>query len=48
MLKNKIKGIFITLQGETISSKYVSLLCNVKESRVIKIMQKLEDEDFIK
>jgi len=48
MLRNKIKGLFLTLSKETLSSEFIAYICNVKESRVIKIMQKLEDEDFIK
>ena len=48
MLKRKIKGIFITLKVELVSSEYVSLLCNEDIKKVEKIMLQLEKEGFLK
>jgi transcription initiation factor IIE alpha subunit len=48
MLKNKVKGIFKTLQGETISSEYIAKLTNTNIAKIEKILVILEKEKFIK
>ena len=47
MLKKKIKGIFLTLNGESVKISYICTLTNSSESEVLKIIKQLEKENFI-
>ena len=48
MLKNKIKGIFLSLAGESIKISYICALVNESEDKVMKIINQLEKDKFIK
>jgi len=48
MLKNKVKGIFLSLAGESIKISYICTLVNESEAKVMKIINELEKEGFIK
>jgi len=48
MLKKKVKGIFLSLPKETISSEYIAELTNTNINKIEKILVNLEKEKFIK
>ena len=48
MLKSKIKGIFLSLAGESIKISYICALVNESEDNVMKIINQLEKDKFIK
>lgn len=48
MLEGKIKGIFLTLSGESVKISYICALVNESEDKVMKIINKLEKQGFIK
>ena len=48
MLKKKIKGIFKTLAGEMIEIDYICTLTNESKKKVLRIVEQLEKEKFIK
>lgn len=48
MLKKKIKGIYLSLSDEKISDEYIVQLVNEPKAKVIKIINQLITEKFIK
>jgi len=48
MLKQKIKGIILSLSNEKVSVEYLCQLTNESSAEVLKIVKELKQEKFIK
>lgn len=48
MLKKKVKSIFLSLNKESVSSEYISLLTNTSIKKIEKILIELENENYIR